>query len=144
MKVYKPWSLSLFFIFTAGCQFLPWNNPCSSDYTLKEVKEGLAIQIYVENNPEKAFSHFFISMLSALSGQKNTEKAFESEIEPIVKKLELKDVSKPTKKSEKEYMCSAVFEYEGQKRVVEYTVKEIHSGKEKLYKVEIIDTNKVE
>lgn len=138
MKVYRLWLLSLFF--TAGCQFLPWNNPCSSDHALREVKKGLAIQIYVE----KALSHFFISMLSAFSGQDNTEKAFESEIEPIVKKLELKDVSKPTKKSEKEYMCSAVFEYEGQKRVVEYTVKEIHSGKEKLYKVEIIDTNKVE
>ncbi|HCO38481.1 MAG: hypothetical protein ABWK02_06060 [Aquificaceae bacterium] len=142
MKVYRLWLLSLFF--TAGCQFLPWNNPCSSDHALREVKKGLAIQIYVENNPEKALSHFFISMLSAFSGQDNTEKAFESEIEPIVKKLELKDVSKPTKKSEKEYMCSAVFEYEGQKRVVEYEVKEIHSGKEKLYKVEIIDTNKVE
>ena len=89
MKVYKPWSLSLFFIFTAGCQFLPWNNPCASDYTLKEVKEGLAIQINVENNPEKALSHIFISMLSALSGQKNTEKAFESEIEPIFLRIYL-------------------------------------------------------
>ena len=141
MKV-KLWLLSLFF--KACYQFLPWNNPCSSDHALREVKKDLAIQIYVENNPKKALSHFFISMLSAFSGQDNTEKAFESEIEPIVKKLELKDVSKPTKKSEKEYMCSAVFEYEGQKRVVEYEVKEIHSGKEKLYKVEIIDTNKVE
>mgnify|MGYP005867890285 CR=1 FL=1 len=85
MKVYRLWLLSLFF--TAGCQFLPWNNPCSSDHALREVKKGLAIQIYVENNPEKALSHFFISMLSAFSGQDNTEKAFESEIEPIFKIL---------------------------------------------------------
>ncbi|MFN3975809.1 MAG: hypothetical protein ACK4LT_01965 [Aquificaceae bacterium] len=120
------------------------SNPCASDSAIEKAKENLALKILAQNKPQKFLETFFSSAISFLTGEGKMDETLRKEIEPILKEIKLRDVSKPTKKSEREYACKALFEYRGSKNLVEYTLEEIQVGKEKLYKVEVIDINKVE
>ncbi|MFN3870336.1 MAG: hypothetical protein ACK4MW_02485 [Aquificaceae bacterium] len=133
-------SILLAFVFLQSCQ----SNPCASEPAVEKVKENLALRILAEKNPQKFLGALFSSAISFLTSEGKLDEALKKEIEPIVREIKLKDVSKPTKKSDKEYTCNALFEYQDSKRLVEYTVKEIDVGKEKVYEVDVLDINKVD
>ncbi len=112
------------------------SNPCASEPAIEKAKENLALKILMLENPGRFLKAFFSSAIS--------DEKLKKEIDSIVKEIKVIDISKPTKKAEKEYICNAFLEYQGNKNLVEYMVKEIEVGKEKFYKVEVLDINKVE
>ncbi|MFN3599649.1 MAG: hypothetical protein ACK4VK_07965 [Aquificaceae bacterium] len=120
------------------------SNPCASEPAIEKAKEGLALKILMLKNPEKFFAALFSSAISFLTSEGVLDETLKKEIDPIVKEIKVRDINKPIKKAEKEYICNAFLEYQGNKNLVEYMVKEIEVGKEKVYKVEVLDINKVE
>lgn len=141
MKKFLKTTLFVGVLFIGSCQQIPFGNLCADKELMEDVKTQTAFHLWAMNNPEEALASFF---KGALTG--DTQK-FEGEllqkIKPIADELKVEDVSKPQKLSEDKYKCSALFRYRESKFAVSYTLTLIHTGKKKVYEVEVEEFSQV-
>ncbi len=123
-----------------SCQNLPFGNVCANKDLMQEVRLQTAAHIWAIENPGEALATVLFGGFTALAeGTDKFERELVSKIKPIEDALQLKDVSKPTKLSEGQYQCSALFTYKDKRIAVLYSMKRFHSGKDTVYEVKLDD-----
>lgn len=127
-----------------SCQQMPFGNPCADERLMEDLKTQTAVQVWAINNPEEALMSFFTGAFSVLTGgPQKLEGELLQKIKPIAEELKVEDVSKPQKLSEDSYKCSAILRYRETQFAVSYTLTLIHSGKEKVYRVDVEEVSPV-
>lgn len=136
--------LLLAFTLSISCEHMPLSNLCADRRSMEEVRLHTAMHVWAMENPGEALLTAFFAGFSAITGgAEKLEGELAGKIRPIAENLKLEDVSKPKKISEDQYKCSAVFSYRGKRLAVSYNLNLIHSGREKVYAVEVQDVAQV-
>ena len=83
---------------------------------------------------------------SLITGEtQEVESVLMNKIEPVMRELKLIEKGKARKTEEGVFKCSVLFEYKGNRFLVNYDLRQMHSGKEgDLYRMENFEISPVE
>ncbi len=145
-KSYHKLLFILAFAFSVSCKGLPFTNPCYEEKFLEDVRAQTAFYVWSQQNPMEALLLGLGVGFSLITGEtQEVESALMNKIEPIMRELKLIEKGKARKTEDGVFKCSVLFEYKGNRFLVNYDLRQMHSGKEgDLYRIENFEISSVE